>query len=130
MDRYHLIRHPLGGSDVYDSMGNQVGYSLPSILGDGEDFYDMEGNPVGQSFDSVFGGEGFMGMGDGHGSYGFMDEEIMMGRNAWLNGELFKKEEEQDQFALDSHLDFMEPSSDINAGDGFDAGPVWNDSGF
>ena len=57
MKRYHLIRGVLGGSDVYDESGQQVGYSLPSILGDGEDFYDMEGNPVGQSFDSAFGGE-------------------------------------------------------------------------
>ena len=42
----------------------------------------------------LFGGEGFMGMGDGHGSYGFMDEEILMGRNAWLEGDPFAKDEE------------------------------------
>lgn len=101
MKRYHLIRGVLGGSDVYDESGQQVGYSLPSILGDGENFYDMEGNPVGQSFDSAFGGEGFMGMGDGHGSYGFMDEEILMGRNAWLDGDPFAKEEEPGMPGLD-----------------------------
>ena len=46
MKRYHLIRGVLGGSDVYDESGQQVGYSLPSILGDEEDFYDMEGNAI------------------------------------------------------------------------------------
>ena len=92
MERYHLIRHAPGGSDVYDSSGKQVGYSLPSVLGDGEDFYDMEGNPVGQSFDSCFGGEGFTGVGNS--SYGFMDEEILMGRNAWLDGNPFEKRDE------------------------------------
>ncbi len=61
---------------------------MPSILGDGEDFYDMDGNPIGQSFESVFGGEGFTGT---DGSYGFMDEEIMMGRNLYLHGELEEK---------------------------------------
>ena len=49
MDRFHVIKHPLGGSDVYDSEGKQVGYSLPAIIGEGEDFYDMQGNPVGMS---------------------------------------------------------------------------------
>ena len=53
MDRFHVIRHPLGGSDIFDESGKQVGYSLPSVLGGGEDFYDMDGNPVGQSFDDV-----------------------------------------------------------------------------
>ena len=92
MERYQLIRKVFGGSDVYDSTGKQVAYSLPSILGDGEDFYDMDGNPIGQSFESVFGGEGFTGTG---GSYGFMDEEIMMGRNLYLHGELEEKTEMQ-----------------------------------
>lgn len=90
MERYQLIRKVFGGSDVYDSTGKQIAYSLPSFFGDGEDFYDMEGNPIGQSFESVFGGEGFTGTG---GSYGFMDEEIMMGRNLYLHGELEEKTE-------------------------------------
>ena len=91
MKRYHLIRGVLGGSDVYDESGRQVGYSLPSVLGDGEDFYDMEGNPVGMSFDDESGGD-FMGVGNG--SYGMLDREILMGRNAWLNGDPFAKQEE------------------------------------
>ena len=32
MERYHIIKSALGGSTVYDSAGNQVGYSLPAIL--------------------------------------------------------------------------------------------------
>ena len=39
--------------------------------------------------------------GDGHGSYGFMDEEILMGRNAWLDGDPFAKEEEPGMPGLD-----------------------------
>ena len=109
MDRYHLIRHPLGGSDVYDESGKQVGYSLPAVIGGGEDFYDMDGNPVGQSFDSAFSGEGFLG--SGNGSYGFMDEEILMSRNAWLHGNPFEKEEnpgldDLDRFGVDDGQDF------------------------
>ena len=85
MERYHVIKRVLGGSDVYDSAGKQVGYSLPSILGGGEDFYDMEGNPLGQSFEDAYGGEDFLGT---NGSYGFLDQEIMMGQNLYLHGEL------------------------------------------
>ena len=56
MSQYHLIKSVLGGSDVYDENGQQVGYSLPSFIGKGEDFYDMNGNPLGQSFEGAFGG--------------------------------------------------------------------------
>lgn len=42
-----------------------------------------------------------MGMGDGHGSYGFMDEEILMGRNAWLDGDPFAKEEDPGMPGMD-----------------------------
>ena len=72
MKRYHLIKGVLGGSDVYDENGRQVGYSLPSILGDGEDFYDMEGNAVGMSFDDEYGGA-FVGVGND--SYGCGQED-------------------------------------------------------
>ena len=98
MERYHLVRKTLGGSDVFDSEGKQVGYSLPSILGDGEDFYDMDGNPVGQSFESVFGGEYYSGFK----ADGFMDEEIIMGRNAYLNGDPFEKDEASELFGFDN----------------------------
>ena len=90
MKNYHLIRNVLGGSEVLDEYGKQVGYSLPSILGDGEDFYDMAGNPVGQSFKSISGGEQFTGID----ASGFMDDEILMGRNAWLSGTAFGEEKE------------------------------------
>ena len=50
MEHYHIIKSAFGGSTVYDSAGNMVGYSLPGVLGGGEDFFDMNGNPVGQSF--------------------------------------------------------------------------------
>ena len=50
---YHKIENISGGSDVFDSTGKQVGYSLPNILGDGEAFFDMSGNPIGQSFESA-----------------------------------------------------------------------------
>ena len=90
MGRFFLVRGALGGSDVYDENGNHVGYSLPGVLGDGEDFFDMDGNCVGQSFESAFGGEAFTGLGNA--SFGFMDEEIAMGRNAWLHGNPFAKE--------------------------------------
>ena len=106
MDRYHLIRHPLGGSDVYDENGNQVGYSLPSVFGDGEDFYAMDGSPAGQSFESSLGGEVF----SGSGGYGLMDQEILMGRNAWMEGDPFGKEETPE-------------FPDFGAGNGFDSGP-------
>ncbi len=91
MKRYHLIKGVLSGSDVYDETGKQVGYSLPSVLGDGEDFFDMEGNPVGMSFDDEYGGD-FMGVGNG--GYGMLDREILMGRDAWLHGDPFAKQEE------------------------------------
>ena len=87
MKRYHLIKGVFGGSDVYDENGNQVGYSLPSVLGDGEDFFDMNGNPAGQSFDDQYGMADFVGFGND--SYGVMDREIMMGQDAWLNGDPF-----------------------------------------
>ena len=107
MDRYHIIKGVFGGSDVYDSEGKQVGYSLPSVLGGGEDFYDMNGNPVGQTFDDEHGMSDFVGFGNN--SYGVMDQEIMMGRNAWLNGDPFRQEE-------NPGLDDMDP------GNGFDNG--------
>ncbi len=88
MDRYHIIKSVFGGSDVYDSDGKQVGYSLPSVLGDGEDFYDMSGNPVGQSFESAFGGEYF----SGPESNGFMDQEFIMGQNMYLHGDPFNND--------------------------------------
>ena len=91
-NRYHIIKGVFGGSDVYDSEGKQVGYSLPGVLGGGEDFYDMNGNPVGQTFDDEYGMSDFIGLGNN--TYGVMDQEIMMGRNAWLNGDPFGKEEE------------------------------------
>ena len=87
MGRYKVIKSVFGGSDVYDSNGNQVAYSLPSILGDGEDFYDMDGNGIGQSFDSVFGGQYFVGEDS---SQGFFDEEIHGGQNLYMNGSLEK----------------------------------------
>ena len=105
MKRYHLIRSILGGSVVFDESGNQVGYSLPSVLGDGEDFYDMNGNPIGQSFDFVLGGELFSGT-DVH---GYMNDEILMGRNAWLCGDPFLAEEQDGE--LDS-ADFGEDYTD------------------
>ncbi len=89
MERFHIVRSVFGGSDVYDSNGNKVGYSLPSFLGDGEDFYDMSGNPVGQSFESALGGEWFSGP-EGH---GFLDKEVLMGQNAYLDGDPFRKED-------------------------------------
>lgn len=109
MGRYHLERRILGGSDVFDSEGKQVGYSLPSILGDGEDFYDMDGKPVGQSFESVFGGEYFSGTK----ASGFMDEEIVMGRNAYLDADPFEKEKGFDCGDFDSYAGSDTP-------DGFD----------
>lgn len=114
MERFHLIRSVLGGSEVFDEQGNQVGYSLPSILGDGEDFFDMNGNCVGQSFESAFGGEGFSGLGNG--SFGYMDEEIIMGRNAWLHGNPFEKEE-------DPGLVDPDPFSSFDAGNDFGPDP-------
>ncbi len=100
MDRFHVIKHPLGGSDVFDADGKQVGYSLPSIFGDGEDFYDMNGNPAGQSFDDGYGSSDFIG--SGNGVYGYMDREIMMGRNAWLQGDPFGKNEDPGFSGIDS----------------------------
>ena len=47
----------------------------------------MEGNPVGQSFEDGTGGAGFIGVGNG--SAGFLDEEFMMGRNAYIEGDPF-----------------------------------------
>ena len=35
MERYHIIKSAFGGSTVYDSAGNMVGYSLPGVLGGG-----------------------------------------------------------------------------------------------
>ncbi len=113
MNRFHLIRSALGGSDVYDENGNRVGYSLPSVLGDGEDFYDLDGRCVGQSFESAFGGgEFFAGLGND--GAGFMDEEILMGRNAWLNGNPFGREENP---GLDDLDPFDAPDAGADFGD-------------
>ena len=90
MERYHLIKSVLGGSDVYDENGQQVGYSLPAYIGKGEDFYDMNGNPLGQSFEGAFGGMFYSGE---NGSHGFLDEEIMMGQNIWMHGNMGEKQE-------------------------------------
>lgn len=126
MARYHLVRSALGGSDVFDSDGNQVGYSLPSILGDGEDFYDMDGNPVGQSFESAFGGEYF----SGPGAAGFMDKELVMGRNVYLNGDPFEKEEEPDLLDFGGGIDSQDnpPFGDMPEDDFGDDGFPPDDS--
>ncbi|MCR5566467.1 MAG: hypothetical protein K6F61_06415 [Clostridiales bacterium] len=110
MKRYHVIKSVLGGSDVYDENGNQVGYSLPSVLGGGEDFYDMQGNPVGQTFDDEYGMADFLGVGNN--TYGVMDNEILMGRNAWLNGDPFEQTDAPDGFG---------------AGDDFGSDPGWDE---
>jgi len=131
VDRFHVIKHPLGGSDVYDSEGKQVGYSLPAIIGEGEDFYDMQGNPVGMSFDDKYGMSDFMG--NANGSYGYLDQEVLMGRNAWLHGNPFEKDEPElpsfgtsDPFdtgnSFDSGSDF---GGGFNSGNGFDSGSDW-----
>lgn len=119
MERFHLIRGIFGGSDVYDNAGNKVGYSLPSIVGDGEDFYDNDGNYVGQSYESAFGGEAF----SGGGAYGYMDDEILMGRNAWMHGDPFKKEqaEEADSFTVDFERDEGTTENYFSDRDYFDA---------
>lgn len=108
MKKYHVIRSVLGGSDVYDENGKQVGYSLPGILGGGEDFYDMQGNPVGQTFDDEYGMADFLG--SGNDAYGVMDNEIMMGRNAWMNGDPFEQ---------------TEPPEGFGSGDDFGSDPGW-----
>ena len=116
MDRFHVIKHPLGGSDIFDESGKQVGYSLPSFFADGEDFYDMEGNPVGMSFDDKYGTADFLGTGNG--SYGYLDQEILMGRNAWVNGNPFAKED-------NPGLDDLDSFGGFDAGDGADSGMDW-----
>ena len=88
LGNYLMLKNVFGGSDVYDSCGKQVGYSMPGVLGDGEDFYDMSGNLVGQSYKSPFGGEWF----SGPKAHGFMDQEFMMGQNAYLDGDPFGQE--------------------------------------
>ena len=127
MDRFHVIRHPLGGSDIFDSSGKQVGYSLPSVFGDGEDFYDLDGNPVGQSFDDSHGMSDFLGVGNG--TYGYMDQEILMGRNAWLHGNPFEKEEEPDMPGLGEMPGTDSFDGDFDPGDSFGSGPDGGDSG-
>ena len=110
MERYHIIKSVFGGSDVYDSDGNKVGYSLPSILGGGEDFYDMDGNPIGQSFDGAFGGEFF----SGPESSGFLDEEFLMGQNLYTHGDPFKKTDSfSDDFDSDMGFDFDSDNGDF-----------------
>ncbi len=127
MDRFHVIKHPLGGSDIFDSDGKQVGYSLPGVFGDGEDFYDMDGNPVGQSFDDRHGMSDFLGVGNG--TYGYMDQEILMGRNAWLNGNPFEKEEDPDM-PVPGDMPGMDGFDDgLDSGDDFGSGTDWGDCG-
>lgn len=111
MERFHIIRNVFGGSDVYDDSGRQVGYSLPSVLGDGEDFYDMAGNPVGQSFAEAEDGASFAGPG----AAGFLDEEFMMGRNAWLDGDPFSRSAEPEFPGQDDYGTGFGP----DAGDSF-----------
>ena len=89
MERFRLEKSVFGGTNVYDDSGRQVGYSLPSVFGDGEDFYDMSGKPVGQTFDSALGGEYF----SGPEASGYLDQEFLMGRNAWLDGDPFQAED-------------------------------------
>ena len=91
---------------MYDTCGKQVGYSLPGALGGGEDFFDMDGNPVGQTFDDQYGGEDFIGVDNN--SYGYMDQEIIMGRNVWVHGVPFEQKQElefSEQGDFDSDLD-------------------------
>ena len=91
MKHYHLIKNVMGGSEIFDDNGNQVGYSLPSVIGEGEDFFAMDGTPVGQSFGTE-GGEFFAGP-DGA---GFLDGEFLMGQNAFLDGDPFRTGEDGD----------------------------------
>ena len=91
MAHYHIIKSAFGGSEVFDENGQQVGYSLPSVLGGGEDFFDMAGNPIGQSFTDGFGMSDFVGFDSN--SYGFMNQEFMMGQDAWLEGDPFGNNE-------------------------------------
>ena len=95
MGNYHIIKSAFGGSEVFDDSGRQVGYSLPSVLGDGEDFFDMNGTPVGQSFHEPYGTSEFIGFGND--SYGMMDQEILMGQNMYLNGDPFSTDGGMDE---------------------------------
>lgn len=129
MSRYRLIKGILGGYDVYDSDGKQVGYSLPGIIGEGEDFYDMEGNPVGQSFGIGYGEEAF----SGSDASGFLDEEILMGRNAWLNGDPFSKKEEPEMPEIPgvgSEMPGFDDPFGSDAGDDLFPDSGWDDGGF
>ena len=112
MPRYHVIKHPLGGSDVFDENGNQVGYSLPALIGEGEDFYDMDGNPVGMSFDDEFGGY-YVGE---NGSHGPMDREFMMGRHIYMHGDMGERRQR------DPWEDPLEDPG-VSDGDDFGFGP-------
>ena len=122
MERYHMIKSVLGGSDVYNEKGERVGYSLPSVLGGGEDFYDMDGKPLGLSFDDEYGGY-YIG---NNGSYGPMDREFLMGQNIYMHGDMEDKQEPEPWESPLSGFDAPEPD-DLGTGmdfsdHGFDMG--------
>ncbi len=133
MERFRLEKSVFGGTNVYDEAGRQVGYSLPSVFGDGEDFYDMSGRPVGQTFDSALGAEYFTGPE----ASGYLDREFLMGRNAYLDGDPFSKKEDPgtsgfgggpgpDGFDVgDGFGPGDGPGSGFDPGNGFDSGPEW-----
>lgn len=118
MDIYHVISGALGGSSIYDSNWNKIGYSLPSPLGKGEDFYDMNGNELGQSYELAFGGEGFT---SATGDYGFLDEEILNTRNLYLDGKLFEDKEVEDDLTFSFHEDQNPDSNFDNRYNGLDS---------
>ncbi len=116
MERYHLVKSVLGGSDVYNENGEKVGYSLPSLIGGGEDFFDMDGNPLGMSFDDEYGG---YYIGD-NGSHGPMDREFMMGQNIYMHGDMGDKHEPDPWETPMPDFDTPEPDG---FGGGDDFGP-------
>lgn len=83
------------------------------------------------SFDDKYGMSDFMG--NANGSNGFLDQKVLMGRNAWLHGNPFEKDEPEtlsfgtsDPFDTGNNFDSGSNfDSGFNSGDDFDSGSDW-----
>lgn len=58
--KIYSIKSTLGGRDFYDESGQRIGYSVPSITGNGEDFVWSDGFR-GYCVDSIIAGQDYYG---------------------------------------------------------------------
>ena len=89
--RLYSIHSVFGGRDFYDENGQRIGYSVPSITGNGEDFVWSDGSH-GYSVDSVIAGQDYHG---GNGISAWTVPSVLGGED--IHGDI-------EGFSLDSPL--------------------------